>query len=893
MSIPLPPVELEGHCSTIVDNTLYVLSPTAFQSLPLQKHAQWAEETAGVGVTGPACVTIFPNGTDSQAQLWVIGGTSSNSSYEGVQVYSFANKSWQSIDSPVPVMQGRVNHTAAYLQDSQSIVVYAGAQQNAPTVLSSETFVIPTQPPYTIQAYTSNAPTANMPILQPWDTGSVVMVGGSVLNTQISLFSPQGGWQFLSATLETPLNPGARGILVDGSDGSKVLEVYDANVSPNYVAQVVLLGAGGAAAYTGEKVGNGTASRKRQQGLTLSNWPAYNSQNAPSAIRTDFSVAQGSSGLAVLAGGNSQQPVAIFNQDQNSWVDASKFFDSHTQQPLKPSTTSSLHSTKPTSLPTATSSPSTTSTAAPSGSGLSQHDRTLRLLGIILGVLCGIAVIFIIILLLLRWRRQKKRRAEGWVDEKNDQHMSFQDRGTSFMKETGEGAAGVANAPWRQSRNGSRNSLVDRFNKRLSNKRTPSGHMPKSSFDSTSNLVDNRQASDAVELADIEKPPLARKMTPRMERSDRPPTVQYGPNLTPEDARDTPTRANRNRSSGWSKYFATTVPSGPNGLSHIPSAYKKNAANVTPIKQHPPSDGSTYSVDRIASQHSRIPSSTLAPALVDFSKSIDGNPVSHVNMGSPSFSNSHDDFAQRGSRTDGQEGLIVDPGRRRDSQSESVSSYNQSALSSARTSEYLSESGAMPWNPTDPSTFKDHVNSRPPSNVLDDAERRVPSRSGADFPFWHGSGNNSYRPPRSSRSTTTKDGFLAAPNTPAAAPPAPVAGASDDADRHITVWPKYIPSADYSKPAEQAAAAAQAEAEELVGARSAWPVPPTSANRPALAPAPLQPRANVSVFPNVAAQPGSYARGHQPQLSQSQKPTPNSDLGWLNLGLGNGSQNRL
>lgn len=871
MSIPLPPIELEGHCSTIYDNTLYVLSPGGFQSLPLKKRATWTKETSGVAVTGPACVITYPDGSTSQAQLWVIGGTSSDTSYTGLQVYSFADKSWQTVSSPVPVMQGRTNHSAAYLQDLQSILIYAGSQQSAPSFLSSETFVLSTQAPYGIQAFTSNAPPANIPILQPWDSGSVVMVGGSVLNTQISIFSPQGGWQFLSTQLVTPLNPSARGTLIQASDGSKVLEVYDANVSPNDVFQVVLLGAGGAAAYTGEPVGNSSTSKLVRRDLTLNDWPPYQSKNAPVAIRTDFSVSQSLNGLAVLAGGNSKIPVAIFNQDRNSWVDAEQFFGAQHQHPLKPThtKTTSRHSTaKPTHNTSPTTSHSHTATAAASPSSkAAAHDKMLRTLGIILGVLCGIAVIFIAILVFLRWRKLKKRKQEGWLDEKNAQHMSFQDRGTpSYINDNGgaNNPQALPNNPFRQSKNASQSSLgmiTGKINKRLSNKRLTGSHVQKNSFDSTSRLVagGTAAAAAAVELADIEKPPPSRKMTPREERSDRPPTGQYGPTLTAQDARNLTEgpegRANRNRSSGWSKYFATSTPTGPNGLSHLPSAYVKTTMM---------SDASVYSNAEGVSQHTRVPSTTLGPALVDFKQSVDGQPVSHVASRSPLINDSREDFARGGSSTapEGQKGLIVDPDSRR-SQSDSISTYDQSATTSARTSEYYNDSGPAPWSPTH-NSFKEHLNSRPPSNTYD-SDRRIPSR-GKNSHFFPGPGDGvSYRRPRTPKTKSTQSALTQQ---------------SDDRDSNLTMWPKYIPSAHYSKPVE----------EQLATADSEWPVPPKGRTG-SMAPQADGRNSNVTIFPKGPS--SAYYGTREQDEEQAVSPiSRTSDLGWVKLGL-NGSQTRL
>ena len=279
----------------------------------------------GAPVAGAACVKV---GDDSDAFLYVIGGTTDDNSYSGLQIYSFNSKSWQTIPTQAPVLQGRTNHSAAYLQDSQSIISYAGSQPDAPSFLSSQTFLISTIPPYTIQSYISYAPTANLPILTPFNTSHAVMVGGSDLNDQVWTFEPTAGFQSTGLYLNAPLPPAARGTVIDGSDGSKVLEVYDTSVSPNEVTQLVLVGEYGQPAYTGETVGTPPSrKRKRRRDLTLGNWPTYNGTNAPTTTRTDSSIAQGFR-VSVISGGNDNDPVSIFNQNENSWIDAGDFFDS-------------------------------------------------------------------------------------------------------------------------------------------------------------------------------------------------------------------------------------------------------------------------------------------------------------------------------------------------------------------------------------------------------------------------------------------------------------------------------------------------------------------------------------------------------------------------------------
>ena len=788
MSIPQPPTELEGHCSTIYDDTLYVLSPNSFLSLPLQEHAQWSKESTGVPVTGPACVTVAPEGDASQSALYVIGGTTNNDSYGGLQRYSFGSKSWETLSAPVEVLQGRTNHGAAYLSDSQSILIYAGSQPSAPSYLSSQTFLISTQSPYNIQAYTSEAPPGNLPILQPWNSSTAVMVGGSDLNTDVWTFDPTNGWLAFGTNLTSAPGSSVHGVIIDGSDGSRVLELYDTSVSPNNVTQVVLLDAGGGTAATGQPIGS-SSSRKRKRDLTLQDWPKYNSTNAPTATRSDCSVAQGTNGVAVIAGGNSDVPVAMFNQDDNSWIDADKFFDSR-QQPLQGSASSSVSASTP------TTSSSGSNTPAPLASGTSAHNRMMRTLGITLGTLCGIAAVFILVLLFLRWRKAKQRKKEGYLDEKTGERMSFADRGASFMKEAGGSVNGLnpPNKAWNDSQNNSHSSLAIITGK-FGNKRATDGHARQHSYESTARLVKDKDGttvmSEPVEMVNIEKQlPVQRKPVPHT----APRETTLAPSVAeissrPSTAHSMSSTEMRKRSSGWSKYFATSLPTGPNGLSHLPSAYAKHNAV---------SDGSAYSTDPIPSQISRIPSSALVPPLdIDFSKTFDGQRLSHVTMRSPSFNDSREDLAKRGSviAPEGQRGLIVDPSRRR-SNSDTISSYNRSTLSSNMTSDLYNESGHTPWTPMS-ATFKDHVNSRPTSSMYTNSiyEQRIPSRGrGGGGGFFPGAGTN-YRPSKAKMSHS------AAPSSDWASPKAgPGANMqqADDRDSTVTVFPKGVPSAYYA-----------------------------------------------------------------------------------------------
>ena len=405
MAAPLPKKALSGHCSVVNNNTLYVLSPDSFQALPLVENATWTSMDMGKPVTGQSCLRAVPNGDESQAALYVVGGTSDDDSYGGLQRYTFSNKSWETLDLPTEDMKGRTNHGVAYLNDSSSILVYAGSRIGAE--LSSQTFVISTEQPFNIESFTSQAPTVSDPILLPWDDSSAVLLGGSQTNTAIWTFSKSSSWTRLDTNLTSALPDGARGALVTGSDGSKVLTIYDANATPNEVTQLVLLDVNGQPARNGQTVGNETtksSSNKRKRDLTLDDWPAYNSTSAPSVKRSDYSVAQNDQGtLAVISGGNDDTPVNVFNQTSNSWVDNQVLFGG--QVPL---TTTSASSSS--ALPTSTGAHASATSSA-DAKPKDHHDsgaHTRKVLGITLGLLLGLLAVLVIALLLFRRHKQKK-----------------------------------------------------------------------------------------------------------------------------------------------------------------------------------------------------------------------------------------------------------------------------------------------------------------------------------------------------------------------------------------------------------------------------------------------------------------------------------------------------
>ncbi|GAB7348632.1 hypothetical protein MBLNU459_g7005t1 [Dothideomycetes sp. NU459] len=649
-------MSLSGHCSAINNNTLYVFSPTAFQALPLQVNATWSSLPTGEAVTGASCAVAVPNGDASQAAFYVVGGTSKDSSYGGLQRYNFNQHSWETLTPTTSDMQGRTDHSVAFLNASQSILVYAGSRPDSASETSSQTFLIGTSSPYNIESFTSSAPPLNQPILLPWDSSSAVMLGGGEDNEAVYTFGPDQGWMQLGVNLTSALPAGARGALVSGSDGSKVIEVYDASVAPNTIQQIVLLGANGAIASNGQTVGSKSKSskhssklsRKRKRDLTISNWPAYNSTNAPSATRSDYSVAQGSNGMAVLSGGNDGNPLNIFNQQKNAWIDNSEFFgDSTSQIPIKTSTSSTTSAAASATASSAAAASSSAAASITGGSASKAH--MLKVLGITLGVLCGIAAVFILALLLMRWRRQRRKREQEYVDEKSNR-MSFQDRGASFMKEAGGSVADLNRMmpppPNRQFHDGGNNahSSLAIIAGKFGPNRHSRNNGEKGSFESTTKLVkspDSHHSVEApVELDEINgnrRQSISRKPVPHSEPMPPSATAAYEPEYDDLE--------NKKRSSGWSRYFATNE----EGLG--PNVYKPTHPNPSAASL------SEYTASRAPSMPLSIPSSALVPPLdIDFNKALGAQRMSNVAQGRPSFSHSAEDLAARGATPDVAEG---------------------------------------------------------------------------------------------------------------------------------------------------------------------------------------------------------------------------------------------
>ncbi|KAK6842094.1 pre-mRNA splicing factor CLF1 [Apiospora arundinis] len=189
MPLPKPAVSLSGACSVIHDNTLYEYSSQGLQSLVLEEKEVWKRLSNGTAVDGGVCVGSTPKDA-SKAALYIVGGTSTDPSYKGLQKFTYSTGKWETINSTVLDIKSRLWHSAVYLNASDSILVYAGAQDGTKH-MSSQTFTVEASEPYTVLSWESSAPPAIAPILLQWSEAQAVMVGGDAANTKVMLFRRQ------------------------------------------------------------------------------------------------------------------------------------------------------------------------------------------------------------------------------------------------------------------------------------------------------------------------------------------------------------------------------------------------------------------------------------------------------------------------------------------------------------------------------------------------------------------------------------------------------------------------------------------------------------------------------------------------------------------------------
>ncbi|KAI2638211.1 hypothetical protein GGS21DRAFT_460561 [Xylaria nigripes] len=423
--LPEPLVALKGSCSVVFDNKLYAYSASGFQSLELKEGAMWERLPGGVSVDRSVCVGSTPKNL-SAAGLFIVGGESSDPDYPGLQKFTYSTGNWETITPGVPVTKNRVYHSAAYINSTESLLVYAGTTDGQPH-FSQQTFTVHTSPPYTVLAFKSNISSPGVaPLLLPWSETQAALIGGNPWNTKITLFDTtatdsngaSGSWIDSGATLADPLpknSTAVKGVIIQADDGSKHLYTFDLTTLPNTVNRTVLVGANGTPIMlatpvepqlqTEEQAGNEEVAVKARD-LEINNWPPYDSTNAPTFTSTDYSIATDPHGLVVISGGNMDQELCLFNARANSWENAEAVLGggSISTQSVPTSASSGLPENSATN----------TANAPPVVPTPKKHVLAPgAVLGITLGSVFAVAALFAVILIVMKCRQRKQNHAEA------------------------------------------------------------------------------------------------------------------------------------------------------------------------------------------------------------------------------------------------------------------------------------------------------------------------------------------------------------------------------------------------------------------------------------------------------------------------------------------------
>ncbi|KAH8648102.1 hypothetical protein BGZ61DRAFT_548600 [Ilyonectria robusta] len=590
MSLPKPPTSLDSSCSVIYENILYSFTPEAFLSLSLEEDAKWKKLEIGEKVSGAVCVGVTP-GDAAQAGLFVVGGTGGSDGYTGLQKYTYSTGKWTTITPSELITKDRQWHSSTYIKANDAILIYAGSREGVPAP-SGETFTIQASEPYIVNSHGPRSSSGVKPILLSWSDADACLVDGDTGNISVALFNPTTGWRESGATLAEPLSKDSssiQAVVMPGDDGSKSLYTFDLSQSPNLVRRFVLQNASGA------PLSNSAAVTNEKRDLSLDDWPEYNSTLAPTATRQNFAVAQGADGKVVFSGGNSEEPLAIFDATKNSWLNATEVFEVEKQNFLPESilassafsateTTSSTKSTKSTftktrsstsetsevsstfatstillpgssttSLTISEASASDTTDATGAAAGSSDDDSGLSsnaILGITLGSILGfLALLGLLLLLLVRRRKASRNSMEASSardfpsDEKDP--MAF---GNGPRQPLSPDHFRGHNATLSQESYSSMAILIGRAGKqKTSLTRRPSNDTTRSSGSSLHKQL----------KATISKPILQEMQHPALQEYDirgvafDPTVAEPRPRVGPMEAQDS-----MRRSSGWNRYWS-------------------------------------------------------------------------------------------------------------------------------------------------------------------------------------------------------------------------------------------------------------------------------------------------------------------------------------------------
>ncbi|RYP25286.1 hypothetical protein DL767_008464 [Monosporascus sp. MG133] len=442
MALPKPPVPLTGGCSVIFDNVFYSYSDSGFESLVLEQGAEWEKLPSGVSVKGGVCVGTRPP-DPSAAALFIVGGTAASPDYTGLQKFTYSTGKWETVELRDLVTKNRVRHSAIYIPGTDSILIYAGSQDEYDGP-SSQTFTIKASEPHDVLAFQSTISSPGIaPLLLPWSTTQAAMVGGDPTNLKVTLFEPATSWVDSGTTLAEPLwKDGAttEAALVVGDDNSKHLYTFDLSTAPNRVNRILLMDGNGAPVTASAPI---TPTREKpsadveERQLNADNWPQYNSTLAPMTTRSQYSIATDPNGMIVISGGDDQDVLSMFDGKENQWLNATEMLvqDVVSLQSVPTASISSFSSIAPptssSTLAIETALPSPTESPA-AGAATSGLPRT-AILGIVLGVIFGLALLLIALLLCMKKARKKQTAAEtgaaggsgGMSDEKVELPMDI------------------------------------------------------------------------------------------------------------------------------------------------------------------------------------------------------------------------------------------------------------------------------------------------------------------------------------------------------------------------------------------------------------------------------------------------------------------------------------
>ncbi|KAM3546609.1 hypothetical protein ARSEF1564_000442 [Beauveria bassiana] len=431
---------LDNACTVIVDNTFYSYSEKGFLSLTLEDSAKWKTLNGSVKVTGPSCAgkKLSDKGA---ASLLVVGGYSNDKGYPGLQEYTFSTGKWETLTPLTLDLQNRRGHSVVYNDASDTIVVFSGTRSDDPGAApgaSQETHKIKISGAQPLRVTSANPPGSGRagavkPMLFPWAGADVALVSGPADDGTVWLMNSDlgnnDGWRSVGSIKDSwPSDSAAvRGALVAStSDSSLSLLKFDLSRSPNAVTRIPLAKA------PNEAMHGAGAATKRSVDFGLGSWPEYNSTHAPDMTRNGYSVAQGANGMIVMSGGNAEEPVAIFNAQKNSWVNATELLGDGSQKILasttsttsttSTSTSTTVSSTFTTSISSTTSTTTATSTETSPATKPEKHGPSSNaILGITLGTIAAFLAILLVVLLCLKRRKRRMNPNQGGIlnpDEK-------------------------------------------------------------------------------------------------------------------------------------------------------------------------------------------------------------------------------------------------------------------------------------------------------------------------------------------------------------------------------------------------------------------------------------------------------------------------------------------